>query len=64
MLVTLIVAKRRNYRVFLPYKGMVLKVSVETIPSLMLIVIIVGGIVQGILQLLKPQPLLLSIRCY
>lgn len=49
MLVTLIVAKRHNYRVFYTVqKGMVLKVSVETIPSLMLIVIIVGGIVQGI----------------
>ncbi|HAM4749353.1 TPA: TRAP transporter large permease [Escherichia coli] len=49
MLVTLIVAKRHNYRVsFTVQKGMVLKVSVETIPSLMLIVIIVGGIVQGI----------------
>lgn len=49
MLVTLIVAKRHNYRVFFTVqKGMVLKVSVETIPSLMLIVIIVGGIVQGV----------------
>lgn len=49
MLVTLIVAKRHNYRVFFTVqKGMVLKVSVETIPSLMLIVIIVGSIVQGI----------------
>ena len=49
MLVTLIVAKRHNYRVFFTVqKGMVLQVSVETIPSLMLIVIIVGGIVQGI----------------
>ena len=49
MLVTLIVAKRHNYRVFFTVqKGMVLKVSVETIPSLMLIVIIVGGSVQGI----------------
>ncbi len=49
MLVTLIVAKRHNYRVFFTVqKGMVLKVSFEAIPSLMLIVIIVGGIVQGI----------------
>ena len=49
MLVTLIVAKRHNYRVFFTVqKGMVLKVSVEAIPSLMLIVIIGGGIVQGI----------------
>ena len=49
MLVTLIVAKRHYYRVFFTVQqGMVLKVSVEAIPSLMLIVIIVGGIVQGI----------------
>lgn len=49
MLVTLVVAKRRNYRVFFTFqKGMALKVAVEAIPSLLLIVIIVGGIVQGI----------------
>ncbi|EGO2454660.1 TRAP transporter large permease [Salmonella enterica] len=49
MLVTLEVAKRRNYRVFFTVqKGMALKVAVEAIPSLLLIVIIVGGIVQGI----------------
>ncbi|AKW17731.1 TPA: TRAP transporter large permease [Salmonella enterica subsp. enterica serovar Typhimurium] len=49
MLVTLVVAKRRNYRVFFTaQKGMALKVAVEAIPSLLLIVIIVGGIVQGI----------------
>ncbi|EAO5046409.1 TRAP transporter large permease [Salmonella enterica] len=49
MLVTLVVAKRRNYRLFFTVqKGMALKVAVEAIPSLLLIVIIVGGIVQGI----------------
>ncbi|EAB8646374.1 TRAP transporter large permease [Salmonella enterica subsp. enterica serovar Stanley] len=49
MLVTLVVAKRRNYRVFFTVqKGMALKVAVEAIPGLLLIVIIVGGIVQGI----------------
>ncbi|ECC1660536.1 TPA: TRAP transporter large permease [Salmonella enterica subsp. salamae] len=49
MLVTLAVAKRRNYRVFFTVqKGMALKVAIEAIPSLLLIVIIVGGIVQGI----------------
>lgn len=49
MLVTLVVAKRRNYRVFFTVqKGMALKVAVEAIPSLLLLVIIVGGIVQGI----------------
>lgn len=49
MLVTLVVAKRNNYRVFFTVqKGMALKVAVEAIPNLLLIVIIVGGIVQGI----------------
>ncbi|ECJ3931969.1 TRAP transporter large permease [Salmonella enterica subsp. enterica] len=49
MLVTLVVAKRRNYRVFFTVqKGMALKVAVEAIPSLLLIVIIIGGIVQGV----------------
>lgn len=49
MLVTLVVAKRRNYRVFFTVqKGMALKVAAEAIPSLLLLVIIVGGIVQGI----------------
>ncbi|EBB6665358.1 TRAP transporter large permease [Salmonella enterica] len=54
MLVTLVVAKRRNYRVFFTVqKGMALKVAVEAIPSLLLIVIIVGGIVQGIFTAIK-----------
>lgn len=49
MLVTLVVAKRHNYRVFFTVqKGIELKVAIEAIPSLLLIVIIVGGIVQGI----------------
>lgn len=49
MLVTLAVAKRHNYRVFFTVqKGIELKVAIEAIPSLLLIVIIVGGIVQGI----------------
>ncbi|HKN03654.1 MAG TPA: TRAP transporter large permease [Buttiauxella sp.] len=49
MLVTLVVAKRNNYRVFFALqKGMALKVTLEAVPSLLLIVIIVGGIVQGI----------------
>lgn len=49
MLVTLVVARRHNYRVFFTVqKGMALKVAIEAIPSLLLIVIIVGGIVQGI----------------
>ena len=49
MVVTLVVAKRHNYRVaFTVGKGMALKVTLEAIPSLLLIVIIVGGIVKGI----------------
>lgn len=56
MLVTLVVAKRRNYRVFFTVqKGMALKVAVEAIPSLLLIVIIVGGIVQGIFTAIEPS---------
>ena len=49
MLVTLVVAKRNNYRVFFALqKGMAMKVTMEAVPSLLLIVIIVGGIVKGI----------------
>lgn len=49
MLVTFVVARRNNYRVFFALqKGVALKVTLEAIPSLLLIVIIVGGIVQGI----------------
>ncbi len=49
MLVTMVVAKRNNYRVFFALqKGVALKVTLEAVPSLLLIVIIVGGIVQGI----------------
>lgn len=63
MLVTLVVAKRRNYRVFFTVqKGMALKVAVEAIPSLLLIVIIVGGIVQGFSPPLKPPRLPWCIR--
>ncbi|KEA53029.1 MULTISPECIES: TRAP transporter large permease [Mangrovibacter] len=49
MLVTLVVAKRNNYRVFFALqKGVAWKVTLEAVPSLLLIVIIVGGIVMGI----------------
>ncbi|MEL4015935.1 TRAP transporter large permease [Dryocola clanedunensis] len=49
MAVTWVVAKRHNYRVFFALqKGVALKVTAEAVPSLLLIVIIVGGIVQGI----------------
>lgn len=49
MLVTFVVARRNNYRVFFALqKGVALKVTLEAVPSLLLIVIIVGGIVQGI----------------
>lgn len=49
MLVTRVVAKRHNYRIFFALqKGVALKVIAEAIPSLLLVVIIVGGIVQGI----------------
>lgn len=48
MLVTLVVAKRRIIGFSSPSKRYGAKVAVEAIPSLLLIVIIVGGIVQGI----------------
>ncbi|SDH09395.1 TRAP transporter, DctM subunit [Vibrio xiamenensis] len=49
MLVTYVVAKRRNYSNFFTLqKGMAWRVFKDAAPSLMLIVIIVGGIVQGI----------------
>lgn len=49
MLVTYIIAKRNNYsNFFVLQKGVALKVTLEAIPSLMLVFIIVGGIVFGI----------------
>ncbi|PJC85675.1 hypothetical protein CSW98_13940 [Vibrio sp. HA2012] len=49
MLVTYVVAKRNNYTNFFSLqKGMALQVTRDAIPSLLLVVIIVGGIVQGI----------------
>lgn len=71
MLVTLVVAKRNNYRVFFTLqKGMALKVTVEAVPSLLLIVIIVGGIVKGIFTAIEASAiaviytLLLTVVCY
>jgi tripartite ATP-independent transporter DctM subunit len=49
MLITYFVAKRNNYtNFFAVQKGMAWAVTREAIPSLALVVIIVGGIVQGI----------------
>ncbi|MFG0771081.1 TRAP transporter large permease [Vibrio plantisponsor] len=49
MVITYIVAKRNNYTNFFTLqKGMALKVTREALPSLLLVVIIVGGIVKGI----------------
>lgn len=49
MIVTYVVAKRHNYTNFFSLqKGMAWKVTRDAIPSLLLVVIIVGGIVQGI----------------
>jgi len=49
MLITYIVAKRNNYTNFFTLqKGMAWKVIREALPSLLLVVIIVGGIVKGI----------------
>ncbi len=49
MVITYIVAKRNNYTNFFTLqKGMAWKVTREALPSLLLVVIIVGGIVKGI----------------
>lgn len=71
MLVTLVVAKRNNYRVlFTLQKGMALRVTVEAVPSLLLIVIIVGGIVKGIFTAIEASAiaviytLFLTVVCY
>lgn len=71
MAVTWVVAKRNNYRVFFALqKGMALKVTLEAVPSLLLIVIIVGGIVQGIFTAIEASAiavvytLFLTLVCY
>ncbi|CAH8194708.1 TRAP transporter large permease [Vibrio aestuarianus] len=49
MVVTYFVAKKKNYRVFFPLqKGVAARVTKDALPSLLLVVIVVGGIVQGI----------------
>ncbi len=49
MAITYVVAKRNNYTNFFTLqKGMAWKVTREALPSLLLVVIIVGGIVKGI----------------
>lgn len=49
MAVTYFVAKKNNYRVFFRLqKGMAARVTKDALPSLLLVVIVVGGIVQGI----------------
>lgn len=71
MAVTWVVAKRNNYRVFFTLqKGVALKVTLEAVPSLLLIVIIVGGIVQGIFTAIEASAiavvytLFLTLVCY
>lgn len=71
MVVTWVVAKRHNYRVFFTLqKGLALKVTLEAIPSLLLIVIIVGGIVKGIFTAIEASAiavvytLFLTLICY
>lgn len=71
MAVTWVVAKRNNYRVFFALqKGMVLKVTLEAVPSLLLIVIIVGGIVKGVFTAIEASAiavvytLFLTLVCY
>lgn len=71
MAVTWVVAKRNNYRVFFTLqKGVALKVTLEAVPSLLLIVIIVGGIVKGIFTAIEASAiavvytLFLTLVCY
>lgn len=49
MIITYFIAKKNNYQTFFKLqKGMAWKVTKDAVPSLLLVVIIVGGIVQGI----------------
>ncbi|MBV1840554.1 TRAP transporter large permease [Photobacterium ganghwense] len=65
MAVTYVVAKRNNYRNFFSLqKGMALKVSRDALPSLLLVVIIVGGIVQGIFTAIEASAIAVVYTAY
>ncbi|QSV16264.1 MULTISPECIES: TRAP transporter large permease [Photobacterium] len=65
MAVTYVVAKRNNYRNFFSLqKGMALKVTRDALPSLLLVVIIVGGIVQGIFTAIEASAIAVVYTAY
>ncbi|MFV0450518.1 MAG: TRAP transporter large permease [Vibrio sp.] len=65
MVITYIVAKRNNYTNFFTLqKGMALKVTREALPSLLLVVIIVGGIVQGIFTAIEASAIAVVYTAY
>ncbi|WP_068718612.1 TRAP transporter large permease [Vibrio tritonius] len=65
MLVTYVVAKRNNYtHFFAVQKGMAWKVTRDAIPSLLLVIIIVGGIVQGIFTAIEASAVAVVYTAY
>jgi len=65
MVITYIVAKRNNYTNFFTLqKGMAWKVTREALPSLLLVVIIVGGIVQGIFTAIEASAIAVVYTAY
>ncbi|WP_105901189.1 TRAP transporter large permease [Vibrio gangliei] len=65
MVVTYFVAKKNNYRVFFPLqKGVAAKVTKDALPSLLLVVIVVGGIVQGIFTAIEASAVAVVYTAY
>lgn len=65
MVVTYVIAKRNNYsNFFVLQKGMALKVTRDALPSLFLIVIIVGGIVAGIFTAIEASAVAVVYTAY
>lgn len=65
MAVTYFVAKKNNYTVFFPLqKGMAWKVTKDALPSLLLVVIVVGGIVQGIFTAIEASAVAVIYTAY
>ncbi|CAM2813829.1 TRAP transporter large permease [Vibrio diazotrophicus] len=65
MVITYIVAKRNNYTNFFTLqKGVAWKVTREALPSLLLVVIIVGGIVQGIFTAIEASAIAVMYTAY
>ncbi|MBY8108395.1 TRAP transporter large permease [Vibrio fluvialis] len=65
MVITYIVAKHNNYTNFFTLqKGVAWKVTREALPSLLLVVIIVGGIVQGIFTAIEASAIAVMYTAY